>query len=692
MLSTFILSNSELLTVDRRSFEATALGSPPTRTVIVGDRISSRKIVFLLSSLINDSYNELYDEQLKELTTLFRQQDENYDGKSELPLKPSSYTSNASHNHLAETSRRGSLHSIQPLASGTGWEIPKPVQISVAESPSYCTMSHVIRPSFSPSALSSSVSSNLGYHLPGLGESSSNTPRSRDSFSFSTLRKSISSATSLNSSLFSNIWPSKSRSSNSSRTSAGAYYDDIMFHGAEETHMAFQDNMLSGKYASSTSSSLSSSVGAGASGLTASSSAANTLSPNALSLSGTTSSFGLSSSLMNQSNKVTDRTATTLLPLRDFTFRRSGSTSSASSTVSSTNSSINGSRVSSSGSSTNGNGSVKSSSTPNNHGSMDTQAQDLSSSLSSNSLSFLSLLMDSLATPDTRSSSNHKTSSKACADPFGASCTSLEYRYVDIPEKSSTCIDISPIEYADMSGMFPPLLEPIVLPPVVGHVPEFHPDFALQACIPSPDLDEKITQAMLQDSYADMTHEPVARDSIIYGPKPSQLTPESLETSVKPHDFEASPNLTVTMAVTEPPSFQHLSSASSLSSLPSSLTSSSSSPLSALQTSESYGSDDEDTDDDSGHEIVSKTLVINLHSMEITEHMLVRDTPADQIIYRNTLFSKGKPSTPAVAESLNSVETRLGMLISPPQSAPQSSKVFSLSDLEKCYDSRFDLL
>ena len=45
------------------------------------------------------------------------------------------------------------------------------------------------------------------------------------------------------------------------------------------------------------------------------------------------------------------------------------------------------------------------------------------------------------------------------------------------------------------------------------------------------------------------------------------------------------------------------------------------------------------------------------------EHILIRDTDTQHVIYRNKLFSENKPITPAVSEGMTVVESQLSSLI-----------------------------
>jgi hypothetical protein len=57
-------------------------------------------------------------------------------------------------------------------------------------------------------------------------------------------------------------------------------------------------------------------------------------------------------------------------------------------------------------------------------------------------------------------------------------------------------LDVEPLH----SSMLADDAMPLVLPPVAGHIPEFHPDFGVQACPPSSDLEDRLTRAMLRDA------------------------------------------------------------------------------------------------------------------------------------------------------------------------------------------------
>lgn len=217
--------------------------------------------------------------------------------------------------------------------------------------------------------------------------------------------------------------------------------------------------------------------------------------------------------------------------------------------------------------------------------------------------------------------------------------SSITYEYVAIPEKSALCIDVSPLELSDMSKFGSVFLEPIVLPPIVGHINEFHPDFAVQACLSSENLGVKITQAMHQDSLAFTSDE----DEIASTITPSSNSPHTDVSS----NTKAGTN---SLSNTTSPYIQ------------------SSKPLSTFH-SPIHNTADTSVDDDTGEyenvkEIVSKTLVIDLHSLEIVEHILVRDDGTNQNMYCNQLFAKGKPVSPAIEESIASVESQLSSLIS----------------------------
>lgn len=178
--------------------------------------------------------------------------------------------------------------------------------------------------------------------------------------------------------------------------------------------------------------------------------------------------------------------------------------------------------------------------------------------------------------------------------------------------------------------------EPIVLPPIVGHIQEFHPDFAVQACSPSEDLDNKITQAMLQDSLAFKFNEEDYTSTIASS---TNLDSQNMQ------NFKIYTNDSSIAASLYVPPFK----STELSNVTSDV-----SCFEIPDTTESY---------DNAKEIISKTLVIDLQNREIVEHILIRDTDTQHVIYRNKLFSENKPITPAVSEGMTVVESQLSSLI-----------------------------
>lgn len=175
IITAFIKLNHKLLSVNSSSMAATSLPlSSLTRTVIVGDRILSRRIVFILSMLI--------EEPFQNCSSFWKE----YGGNSDNHKFRSSSRSSlyyhlqkprANENHLfsrqsfntdrlmtevtsSETGRRKNHSDLRQDEMGA-WEIPKRSTPQVAESPSIYTMSHVVRPTLSSSYQSSSSLSSL---------------------------------------------------------------------------------------------------------------------------------------------------------------------------------------------------------------------------------------------------------------------------------------------------------------------------------------------------------------------------------------------------------------------------------------------------------------------------------------------------------------------------------------------------
>lgn len=144
MIATFVKCNKSLVAPNRGP-----AGQIKARTVVVGDRITTRRLIFLLAALIHDSYSEVYQDSAApaKLPKSRRTQDLEDDLDDLPPVRQ--VHSNASATSVLPVQRSGM----------GGWEIPKAGEAPVAESPGICTMSHVIRPSFKWSSSSASPSS-----------------------------------------------------------------------------------------------------------------------------------------------------------------------------------------------------------------------------------------------------------------------------------------------------------------------------------------------------------------------------------------------------------------------------------------------------------------------------------------------------------------------------------------------------
>lgn len=69
----------------------------------------------------------------------------------------------------------------------------------------------------------------------------------------------------------------------------------------------------------------------------------------------------------------------------------------------------------------------------------------------------------------------------------------INYRFVE--QGGVDVLEVDPLDRSD-----PALAQPIILPPVAGHIPDFHPDFGIQAVPLNRDLEEKIARAMVRDA------------------------------------------------------------------------------------------------------------------------------------------------------------------------------------------------
>lgn len=678
-----MLTNAELLTIDRRSFPGTALGSPPTRTVIIGDRIASRKIIFLLTSMIHDSFGDIYDEQCNEfkfLTSLTEptDQDTDEDRKSILSLKlrqPSISSFPATegtvsniHTTLENNSSNSLEPCISPLADNSGWKCQIPTQNMVAETRSVCTMSHVFVPCTESSAISSALT--MAINQPTYPLTHSNTYDASISSSFANKNQKneldfFQSLTKKNKFMLDTIRLSlglnstkKQRGSSRRKLSTATCHEDIVFHGSEENSKG--DDFLSQNISIPASSVQSGQL------LMRTAGSLHGYSP----LSSSGPSLSSSSNSISYISKPSTRTATTLpqFPLLKQCLesgvfdackqnRKHSCGYSSSSTSSLTPSAIK-SKIGAAASIACSNDDTKQnkdkfassslkkqieSCTSNTKSSIPSVAHNVpndfsrvfASGDSTSAASFFSTFNHSANTSSSENANGSSTNSSSRSE---SSCfsneSSLTYESVEIPEKSAACIDVSPLALSDMGTFGPMLLEPIVLPPIVGHVNEFHPDFAVQACSSCPDLDEKITQAMLQDSLS----------------FPSEDQSDSVEN-------------TTSEAFSSDTSKSKLSNDGFSKAVPSYLQTPNPAMFSSVSLNNHPSTEESGVYEDA-KEIVSKTLVIDLYRSEIVEHILVRDTNTHQTMYCNKLFAKDAPATPAVAQSMASVESQISCLIS----------------------------
>ncbi|KAF5092097.1 hypothetical protein D0Z03_003054, partial [Geotrichum reessii] len=207
-LASFIKYNSNFLS---------SPGAPsPVRTVVVGDRMSTRKFIYILTSFICDSSSTDFMQYLV---------DTRFGEESSLGAKSSAYCSTA-----------------LPVPDDEGWQIPVTHEGRVAKSTSICTMSHVVKPSFSicSSSLSSSSSSSSVVSLAAASRLS--IPPFSPSTSFqqmasSMFRKAASSfsPSSLTSSHSSSFWQLPL-----SRSNSIASVDDVLFHSPSVEEREFE--------------------------------------------------------------------------------------------------------------------------------------------------------------------------------------------------------------------------------------------------------------------------------------------------------------------------------------------------------------------------------------------------------------------------------------------------------------------
>lgn len=442
-IATFIKCNHELLTIDRRSANSTALGRIPKRTVVVGDRIATRRMIFILTMLIRDSYTQLG----KFLTPPPNDDQPDYfDDTIRSPERS-----------LSGTSLSNATTAAFLVQGGVGWEIPKSESASVAECPSICTVSHVIRPSFSSGSLkslSSSPSPAAASRLSALTNMAAGTYNNKhvaaktmrrgsqfsiNSFSPSSLTSSLS--TSLSNSFLGSLWiaPRPHRANSNLGT------DEIRFGGSAIIDDKPGDDL--GYYNDP---------------LTAAPYPA----------------------VATTRYAAAERTATTLpSPL----FNKDFGSSAAMATLT-----LNSRRNS-------------------------TASRTSTRSISSSALSLM--VMDHTG----GSGSQHSAETAASSTVLLPVCRSFES--VPYLDKSAVCLDVPALEdddepyldeFACTGGGTGEMVssrhhhhprqyedaEPVILPPVAGHNAEFHPDFVVQGCPRTRDLEDAIIKAMKQDGNA----------------------------------------------------------------------------------------------------------------------------------------------------------------------------------------------
>lgn len=197
-LAAFIRNNPVLL--------SSASAPSPVRTVVIGDRMATRKFIYILSSLINDRNSTDFLQYLA---------NNRFDEESIHSIKSTAY-----------------CHTALPVPDAEGWQIPVTYEGQVAKSTGICTMSHVVKPSFSvsSSSLSSCSSSSSAMSLAAasrLSMSSFSPTSSFQTMASSVFRKAANSfsPSSLTSSFSTSFWPSPL-----SRSNSIVSVDDVLFH------------------------------------------------------------------------------------------------------------------------------------------------------------------------------------------------------------------------------------------------------------------------------------------------------------------------------------------------------------------------------------------------------------------------------------------------------------------------------
>ena len=397
MIASFVRNNESLIKRTHH-LHCGPSGNPPTRTIIVcSNRIPSRRLIFLLSSLLFDKSTERLNEQLEQVSQLF-----NNDLLHDTDDDEDSPEDSESHKSPKIPSTGSSPFSKSSAVFSTserGWEIltgsvKSPTTTQATE---IVSIPHVIRPSFS--------STSLAEHL---NNSHGSSGRSRYP-SLDGLRKSmISSSSSSNNSssiFFPSLWQTKPQSSTPSiDESEEGYFED-------QSAMSSFDNY----------SELSTSLPIHRSG-----------------------SSGLKTPKSRPSLSrwhSSERTATTVSPNMSMLFQNSSTNSS-----------------------------VFEHTTPRSAHSDFDQTSPLS-----------------LSRTDASSSKLQITFSTEEGDD----------NVVNVDPISSSQIDDS--ESDDLPSYHKFGIRPIILPTIAGYIPDFHPDFGLQACPLSRDLEDKIARAMTRD-------------------------------------------------------------------------------------------------------------------------------------------------------------------------------------------------
>lgn len=594
MIASFVLANNELLSIDRRSSAAYSLGNPPSRTIVIGKSTDVNKIIFILTSLIEDSYSQIYNEQSNIVSKYTNSLHEYV-----LPRNPSDLTdpdsvksrSNSISSCFSNGSYQQEPSTLPKLGrNGEGWEIPMSFKKEmVAETQLESTTVDASKPRFDNFSTSNLMRKKVST------SQRSDSGSYKSNFSFGSLKRSLSIASNLSFfSLTKSCSPEYVPTTIQSKNDNNACQHNInRFSMPDNISDSSSQEKMADDYHSSYPESFQSTS---------------------------------SNLLENPFSKFQERTSTTLPPLQIKQTLQSSSAEDLDELNYSEEMLANFSSLS--------------------------RVSEIPSSVSSKGLGPICEEFNSNS-----SSSNYSYDSLSSSGSFDklspvSSICSLSYESVPIPEKDAICIDVSSIEYSeffrqdsqtslnsktfsnnfDVSFLSPgPILEPIVLPTIAGHIREFHPDFAIQGL---PSEDDAKTFSKFDFLWLNSTKR--LKPSL-----ESKIVKTMIQDGLKAH-ASGKPKVPFD-------------------------------PKLLFENSESYSAFETEKDESNkprtsnGEEILSRTLVIDTTKCSITEYVLVEDKSNShgrelkQIIYNNALFSRYQVS--AHLEETDKVETFLTSLL-----------------------------